>query len=106
MPETTVILDAVAIQRALTRIGHEIAERNEVSADVVLARLKQTWNEQENGDDDAGKNKIANLLRRAEPIRVARFAFIFPSRPRGAALKEHGFSLRRSGGFCASLRGA
>ncbi len=36
MPESTVILDAVAIQRALTRIAHEIAERNEVSADVVL----------------------------------------------------------------------
>ena len=30
MPETTVILDATAIQRALTRIAHEIAERNEV----------------------------------------------------------------------------
>jgi len=39
MPETTVILDAVAIQRALTRIGHEIAERNEVSADVVLVGI-------------------------------------------------------------------
>ena len=36
MPETTVILDATAIQRALTRIAHEIAERNEVSDDVVL----------------------------------------------------------------------
>ena len=36
MPESTVILDAVAIQRALTRIAHEIAERNEVGADVVL----------------------------------------------------------------------
>jgi len=39
MPEPTVILDAVAIQRALTRIGHEIAERNEVSADVVLVGI-------------------------------------------------------------------
>jgi len=36
MPESTVILDAVAIQRALTRIAHEIAERNEVGANVVL----------------------------------------------------------------------
>jgi pyrimidine operon attenuation protein/uracil phosphoribosyltransferase len=36
MPESTVILDAVAIQRALTRIAHEIAERNEVGAEVVL----------------------------------------------------------------------
>ncbi len=36
MPEPTVVLDALAIQRALTRIAHEIAERNEVSADVAL----------------------------------------------------------------------
>jgi len=36
MPESTAILDAVAMQRALTRIAHEIAERNEVSAEVVL----------------------------------------------------------------------
>jgi len=36
MPETTVILDAIAIQRALTRIAHEIAERNEQSTEVVL----------------------------------------------------------------------
>ena len=36
MPETSAILDATAIQRALTRIAHEIAERNEVSDDVVL----------------------------------------------------------------------
>jgi pyrimidine operon attenuation protein/uracil phosphoribosyltransferase len=36
MPESTVILDAMAIQRALTRIAHEIAERNEVGAEVVL----------------------------------------------------------------------
>ena len=36
MPEPTVILDATAIQRALTRIAHEIAERNEISAEVVL----------------------------------------------------------------------
>jgi pyrimidine operon attenuation protein / uracil phosphoribosyltransferase len=36
MSESTVILEAAAIQRALTRIAHEIAERNEVGADVVL----------------------------------------------------------------------
>ena len=39
MPEPTVILDAVAIQRALTRIAHEIAERNEISAEVVLVGI-------------------------------------------------------------------
>ncbi|HEU6446964.1 MAG TPA: bifunctional pyr operon transcriptional regulator/uracil phosphoribosyltransferase PyrR [Verrucomicrobiae bacterium] len=36
MPEPKVILDATAIQRALTRIAHEIAERNENSAEVAL----------------------------------------------------------------------
>ena len=36
MPESTVILDAPAIQRALARIAHEIAERNEVGAEIVL----------------------------------------------------------------------
>ena len=39
MPESTVILDATAIQRALTRIAHEIAERNEQSAEVVLVGI-------------------------------------------------------------------
>ena len=39
MPETTVILDATAIQRALTRIAHEIAERNENGAEVVLVGI-------------------------------------------------------------------
>jgi pyrimidine operon attenuation protein/uracil phosphoribosyltransferase len=39
MPESTVILDAAAIHRALTRIAHEIAERNEVSAEVVLVGI-------------------------------------------------------------------
>ena len=39
MPETTIILDAMAIQRALTRIAHEIAERNELSAGVVLVGI-------------------------------------------------------------------
>ncbi|HEX5398320.1 MAG TPA: bifunctional pyr operon transcriptional regulator/uracil phosphoribosyltransferase PyrR [Verrucomicrobiae bacterium] len=36
MPEPTVILDATTIQRALTRIAHEIAERNQNGEDVVL----------------------------------------------------------------------
>ncbi|MEI9865037.1 MAG: bifunctional pyr operon transcriptional regulator/uracil phosphoribosyltransferase PyrR [Limisphaerales bacterium] len=39
MPESTVILNAAAIQRALTRIAHEIAERNEVGAEVVLVGI-------------------------------------------------------------------
>ncbi|MGA3285615.1 MAG: bifunctional pyr operon transcriptional regulator/uracil phosphoribosyltransferase PyrR [Verrucomicrobiota bacterium] len=39
MPEPTVILDAVTIQRALTRIAHEIAERNKVSTEVVLVGI-------------------------------------------------------------------
>ena len=39
MSESTVILDALAIQRALTRIAHEIAERNEVGAEVVLVGI-------------------------------------------------------------------
>jgi pyrimidine operon attenuation protein/uracil phosphoribosyltransferase len=39
MPEATVILNATAIQRALTRIAHEIAERNEAGAEVVLVGI-------------------------------------------------------------------
>ncbi|HEV2694419.1 MAG TPA: bifunctional pyr operon transcriptional regulator/uracil phosphoribosyltransferase PyrR [Verrucomicrobiae bacterium] len=39
MSEPVVILDAVAIQRALTRIAHEITERNENSAEVVLVGI-------------------------------------------------------------------
>ena len=35
----TIILDATAIQRALTRIAHEIAERNEASREVVLVGI-------------------------------------------------------------------
>ncbi len=41
MPEDSIILNAVAIQRALTRIAHEIAERNETSADVVLVGIQR-----------------------------------------------------------------
>jgi pyrimidine operon attenuation protein/uracil phosphoribosyltransferase len=36
MSDATVILDALAIQRSLTRIAHEIAERNEHDREVVL----------------------------------------------------------------------
>jgi pyrimidine operon attenuation protein/uracil phosphoribosyltransferase len=39
MPDATVILDALAIQRALTRIAHEIAERNEHSTGVALVGI-------------------------------------------------------------------
>src|ERR1700722_2485312 len=41
MPETNVILDANAIGRALTRIAHEIAERNENSTEVVLVGIPE-----------------------------------------------------------------
>ena len=37
---TTVLLDAASIQRALTRIAHEIAERNEESTSVVLLGIQ------------------------------------------------------------------
>ncbi|HEY6169661.1 MAG TPA: bifunctional pyr operon transcriptional regulator/uracil phosphoribosyltransferase PyrR [Verrucomicrobiae bacterium] len=36
MPRSNPILDTIALRRALTRIAHEIAERNETSGDVVL----------------------------------------------------------------------
>jgi pyrimidine operon attenuation protein/uracil phosphoribosyltransferase len=41
MPETTVILNAQATQRALTRIAHEIAERNETSSEIVLVGIQR-----------------------------------------------------------------
>ena len=41
MPEPTIILNAATIQRALTRIAHEIAERNETSAEVVLVGIQR-----------------------------------------------------------------
>ena len=41
MPEPTIILNAATIQRALTRIAHEIAERNESSAEVVLVGIQR-----------------------------------------------------------------
>jgi len=39
MSDPAVILNAAAIQRALTRIAHEIAERNEIGAEVVLVGI-------------------------------------------------------------------
>jgi len=41
MSESSVILNAQAIQRALTRIAHEIAERNEYGGEVVLAGIQR-----------------------------------------------------------------
>lgn len=41
MPEPTVILDAAALSRALARIAHEIAERNESSTEVVLVGVQR-----------------------------------------------------------------
>jgi pyrimidine operon attenuation protein/uracil phosphoribosyltransferase len=41
VPDTTTILNAQAIQRALTRIAHEIAERNETSSEVVLIGIQR-----------------------------------------------------------------
>jgi len=36
MPESTTILNALGIQRSLTRIAHELTERNETTTDIVL----------------------------------------------------------------------
>jgi len=41
MPDSTTILNAAAILRALTRIAHEIAERNEASSEVVLVGIQR-----------------------------------------------------------------
>ena len=41
MPENNLILNAQAIHRALTRIAHEIAERHENHADVVLVGIQR-----------------------------------------------------------------
>jgi pyrimidine operon attenuation protein/uracil phosphoribosyltransferase len=54
MTESIVILNSQAIQRALTRIAHEIAERNENSADVVLIGIPV-------GGDDLAK-RLAKIL--------------------------------------------
>jgi pyrimidine operon attenuation protein/uracil phosphoribosyltransferase len=41
MPDTTIILNAAAIKRALARIAHEIAERNEPGSEVVLIGIQR-----------------------------------------------------------------
>jgi pyrimidine operon attenuation protein/uracil phosphoribosyltransferase len=41
MPETTLILNAQAMQRALTRIAHEIAERNDANDEVALVGIQR-----------------------------------------------------------------
>ena len=41
MPERTVLLDAKAIHRVLTRIAHEIAERNEASLAVAVVGVQR-----------------------------------------------------------------
>jgi pyrimidine operon attenuation protein/uracil phosphoribosyltransferase len=41
MPSSTIVLNAAAMQRALTRIAHEIAERNENSAEVALVGIQR-----------------------------------------------------------------
>jgi pyrimidine operon attenuation protein/uracil phosphoribosyltransferase len=41
MPEPMLILDGTAMHRALTRIAHEIAERNENSSEVVLVGVQR-----------------------------------------------------------------
>src|SRR5947209_7296782 len=41
MPDSTLILSATAIQRALTRIAHEIAERNELGSEVALVGIQR-----------------------------------------------------------------
>jgi pyrimidine operon attenuation protein/uracil phosphoribosyltransferase len=40
MPESNVILNAPAITRALTRVAHQIMERNEVAGDIVLIGIQ------------------------------------------------------------------
>lgn len=42
MPETVVLLDASALQRVLTRIAHEIAERHEASQEVTLVGIQKS----------------------------------------------------------------
>jgi len=41
MPEPTIILDGAGMHRALARIAHEIAERNESSTEVVLVGVQR-----------------------------------------------------------------
>ena len=41
MPDNSLILNAQSMHRALTRIAHEIAERNEASAEVALVGIQR-----------------------------------------------------------------
>ena len=41
MPVSTLILNPTALERALTRIAHEVAERNERSDDVVIVGVQK-----------------------------------------------------------------
>ena len=41
-PDTTLILNGAALQRVLTRLAHEVAERNEVRSDVVLVGIQRS----------------------------------------------------------------
>jgi pyrimidine operon attenuation protein/uracil phosphoribosyltransferase len=66
MPESTVILNAQAIHRALTRIAHEIAERNEKSAEVVLVGIPV-------GGDDLAKSLstiLAGIWQHPVPVGI------------------------------------
>ncbi len=76
MPESTVILNATAIQRALTRIAHEIAERNEAGAEVVLVGIPLVG-------DVARVPARKNFVRNLEAASAGRHARCFdaPRRP-------------------------
>jgi pyrimidine operon attenuation protein / uracil phosphoribosyltransferase len=41
MPDSITVMNAAAIERALTRVAHEIAERNEAGGNVVLAGIQR-----------------------------------------------------------------
>src|SRR2546422_5473216 len=41
MPDSTTVLNASAMQRALTRMAHEIAEGNEAGSEVVLVGIQR-----------------------------------------------------------------
>jgi pyrimidine operon attenuation protein/uracil phosphoribosyltransferase len=41
MPESTQVLSSTAMQRAMTRIAHEIAERDDTSAQVALVGIQR-----------------------------------------------------------------
>ena len=66
MPEATVVLDAAAIQRTLTRIAHEIAERNERGDEVVLVGIPV------GGDHLAARlaKILAGIWNRAVPVGI------------------------------------